>query len=276
MPELPEVETICNGLAQSLTGAHIEKVEQRRDNLRFPFPKNLIQILTYQDILRFRRRAKYIVMDLSNQHSVLLHLGMSGKLLISSPDHPAEKHDHLIIHCNHQRTIRFNDPRRFGMLDLCQTDFLNSHRFLQGLGVEPLEGELTPSYLLQRLRHKTTSIKAALLDQHIIAGLGNIYVCEALFYAGISPVRAAGSIKIEECSLLIESIEHVLRAALKAGGSSLRDYVQSNGQQGGFQRAFAVYDREQQSCPGCTCGQNAIQRITQGGRSTFYCRIKQK
>lgn len=275
MPELPEVETICRGLAHVLHGAQIVKVEQNRPNLRFPFPENLVEKLTGRRIKNLRRRAKYIFIDLDNGQSLLLHLGMSGQLIVGTADRPAGKHDHVIMHCDGNRTLRFNDPRRFGLLDLWPTQELAQHRLLLGLGVEPLDQNLTADYLSQKLRGKKTTIKAALLDQRIIAGLGNIYVCEALFYAGISPLRTAESLTSAEILTLIPAIRTVLNAALQAGGSSLRDYVQSDGTQGGFQNDFAVYNRERRPCPGCTCGQAAIQRITQGGRSTFYCPTRQ-
>lgn len=276
MPELPEVETICRGLAHALKGVRIIRVEQNRPDLRFPFPENLATRLAGRQITDMRRRAKYIVIDLDNGQSLLLHLGMSGQLLLSTPEAPAKKHDHVIFHCESGRSLRFNDPRRFGSLDLCPTSDLPEHRLLSRLGTEPLDEDLTADYLTKKLRGKKTSIKVALLDQRIIAGLGNIYVCEALFYAGISPSRQAESLTAAEILALIPAIRNVLNAALKAGGSSLRDYVQSDGAQGGFQHQFAVYNRENKPCPGCTCGKSAIERIVQAGRSTFYCSIKQR
>jgi formamidopyrimidine-DNA glycosylase len=301
MPELPEVETTCRGLERALAGARIERVEQRRADLRFPMPKHLELILTGRRIAKIWRRAKYIVIELDDGQAMLLHLGMSGRLVIGVPDTPPEKHDHVIWHCDGNRTLRFNDPRRFGMLDVLPVADLPQHRLLRGLGVEPLQqsmkkadysviatgscetpqpsvgaGELTVAYLTEKLRGKKTPMKAALLDQAIIAGLGNIYVCEALFYAGISPLRRAGSLKSAAIAALIPAIRKVLNAALKAGGSSLRDYVQSDGALGFFQNQFAVYDREDKPCPGCTCGKAAIKRIAQSGRSTFYCAVKQK
>ena len=301
MPELPEVETTCRGLQHALAGARILRVEQRRADLRFPMPKNLAQKLGGRRIVKIRRRAKYIVIELDDGNALLLHLGMSGRLVVGVPETPPEKHDHVIFHCDGDRTLRFNDPRRFGMLDLLPVADLARHPLLKNLGVEPLPqtskilnhnengtvshetaprpeitGELTPEYLAKKLKNRKTTMKAALLDQRIIAGLGNIYVCEALFYAGIAPERRAGSLKPAAIAALIPAIRKVLTAALKAGGSSLRDYVQSDGALGFFQDQFAVYNREDKKCPGCTCGKPAIKRIAQGGRSTFFCAVKQK
>ncbi len=314
MPELPEVETTCRGLASKLLGAKILRAEQNRADLRLPMPKNLPAKLQGRRIISVRRRAKYILIDLDDEQSLLIHLGMSGRMVVSKPDDPAQKHDHVVLHCEDNRTVRFNDPRRFGMLDLCQTEKLPAHKLLKDLGVEPLEEpqdnchsrasgnpvslnnksnkrdsrlrgndkELNPSqhltatYLTEKFRTKKAPIKAALLDQTIIAGLGNIYVCEALFHACISPERLASSLTTAEITALIPAIHKVLKAAIKAGGSSLRDYVQSDGALGYFQTQFAVYDHEGQSCPDCTCGKQAIARIVQSGRSTFFCPVRQR
>lgn len=276
MPELPEVETTCRGLAMKLRDATIQCAEQNRADLRTPMPKNLPAKLKARRILAVRRRAKYIIIDLDNHHSLLIHLGMSGRMVVGTPEQPAEKHDHVVIHCDGQRTLRFNDPRRFGMLDLCATAQLPQHKLLINLGIEPLENGLTAPYLTEKFNGKQSPIKAALLDQTIIAGLGNIYVCEALFLAHIAPERQAGSLSKTEIAALIPAIKKTLNAALKAGGSSLRDYVQSDGALGYFQTQFAVYGRENKQCPDCTCGKPVIQRIVQSGRSTFYCPIKQK
>lgn len=275
MPELPEVETTCRGLDRAVLGARIIQVAQNRADLRQPMPRNLPGKLQGRTIRAVWRRAKYIVIDLDDGQSLLLHLGMSGRLVVGAPDQTAEKHDHVVIHCNRGRTLRFNDPRRFGMLDLCATDRLAQHPLLKGLGVEPLGKALTAGYLATRFSGKKTPIKAALLDQRIVAGLGNIYVSEALFYAGIRPTRLAGTLHPDEIERLVPAIRKVLRAAIKAGGSSLRDYVQTDGALGFFQDHFAVYDREGQPCPGCTCGQGAITRIVQSGRASFYCPDRQ-
>jgi len=276
MPELPEVETTCRGLANKLLGAKILRAEQNRADLRMPMPKNLPAKLQGRSIIAVRRRAKYILIDLDDKQSLLIHLGMSGRMVVGKPDDPAQKHDHVVLHCAGDRTVRFNDPRRFGMLDLCPTEKLPEHKLLKDLGVEPLEKHLTIAYLTEKFRTRKTPIKAALLDQTIIAGLGNIYVCEALFHARLSPERLASSLTTTEIAALIPAIYKVLKAAIKAGGSSLRDYVQSDGALGYFQTQFAVYDHEGQSCPGCTCGKPAIVRIVQSGRSTFFCPVRQR
>lgn len=276
MPELPEVETICRGLDHVLQGAKILRVEQRRADLRFLLPEKLAERLTGRRVVGIRRRAKYIMIELDDGNVILLHLGMSGRLVVGVPETPPAKHDHVILHCDHDRTVCFNDPRRFGMLDLLPAVDLPQHRLLKHLGVEPLGGDLTPAYLAAKFHGRKTSIKAALLDQRLIAGLGNIYVSEALYYAGVLPLRRAGSLKPKEIAALVPAIRKVLKAAIEAGGSSLRDYVQSDGTQGYFQTKFAVYDRTGRSCPGCACGKPAIMRIVQNGHATFFCPAKQK
>lgn len=278
MPELPEVETVCRGLEQKLRGARFTKIIQRRQDLRFPLPKNLPQTLTGCRILTLTRRAKYIVMAVDNGQALLLHLGMSGRLVLGLGEVVPEKHDHLIFYFDNGVSLRFHDPRRFGMLDLVKEGDLVHHKCLKGLGIEPLGKELTSAYLLRMLAGRKTSLKAALLDQRLIVGLGNIYVSEALYHAGLHPERAAGSLSKAEAQRLVVAIRKVLNAAIEAGGSSLRDYVQSNGELGYFQHHFAVYDREGQACPACDCNlkkTGGIRRIMQSGRSTFFCPRKQ-
>ncbi|MBP7253407.1 MAG: bifunctional DNA-formamidopyrimidine glycosylase/DNA-(apurinic or apyrimidinic site) lyase [Alphaproteobacteria bacterium] len=271
MPELPEVETTCLGLSKALLGARIIRAEQNRPNLRLPMPRNLPKKLIGRSITAIYRRAKYIIIELDNSKAMLLHLGMSGRLVVGASQQTTNKHDHVVIHCDGDRTLRFNDPRRFGMLDLCAHEELDNHPLLRNLGVEPLGKELTTAYLTQQFSGKKTPVKAALLDQHIIAGLGNIYVSEALYYAKIKPTRLAGTLQPDEISSLVPAVRQVLQAALKAGGSSLRDYVHSDGALGFFQDQFAVYDREGQRCPRCKQQKVLIERITQSGRSSFYC-----
>lgn len=284
MPELPEVETTRLGLIRSCEGRRIVQLHQRREGVRWPFPANLKTCTEGACIIGVRRRAKYILLDLDSGYSIIIHLGMSGRLLILPATEPFQKHDHLIFVCEDGNSIRFNDPRRFGVVDTVLTAEWQQHRLLSTLGREPVvlpaspaasDSLLTPEYLCEQWKYKTTSIKAALLDQRVIVGLGNIYVCEALFYAGISPQRAACTLTEPECMRLIAAIERVLHAALKAGGTSLRDYVQTDGTLGHFQNECAVYGREGMSCPECSCGCAAIERITQSGRSTFYCPVKQ-
>ena len=278
MPELPEVETVCRGLAKSLLGKRIVAVEQHRKDLRTALPQNLTERLRAQRVTGISRRAKYIQIFLDNGDVLLLHLGMSGRLLITPKAVKAEKHDHLVFHFDDQTCVRFNDPRRFGGCDLVTAVELPQHKWLQHLGIEPLGKELTPAWLKEKFKGRTVSIKTALMDQRLVVGIGNIYAAEALFYAGISPKRRAGACRPEQLAKLVAAIRKVLKAAIEAGGSSLRDYRQTNGELGYFQHSFAVYGREGKACPGCTCDiakTGGIQCITQGGRSTFYCKTRQ-
>ncbi|MGM0422979.1 MAG: bifunctional DNA-formamidopyrimidine glycosylase/DNA-(apurinic or apyrimidinic site) lyase [Pseudomonadota bacterium] len=280
MPELPEVETVCRGLQKSLIDVTITDVEQRRANLRIPFPEHLPDRLTGTTPLRLYRRAKYLVMDLSSSETLILHLGMSGRIIIQADSTiPAQKHDHLILTTAAKNRIIFNDPRRFGMVDLTPTAELESHRFFRSLGPEPLGNAFHAPALAQKLAGKTVAIKNALLDQRSVAGLGNIYVSEALFHAGIDPRRPAGSLQTSEIEALVPAIRTVLETAIAAGGSSLRDYVQASGALGYFQHQFAVYNKVGQPCPDCHCDllkTGGIQKITQSGRSTFFCPVKQR
>jgi len=278
MPELPEVETVCRGLAKALEGARITEARAHRADLRMPLPKDLAARLKGRRVLKIRRRAKYILIDLDKGETLILHLGMSGRMVVSRKTAPPGKHDHLVFRFSNGAVVHFNDPRRFGMCDLVPTKELQNYKLLRHLGIEPLGDELTPEFLAAKFKGKKTSIKAALLDQEIVVGVGNIYACEALFYAGISPKRMAGKCKKEELERLVPAIRKVLTAAIKAGGSSLRDYVQSDGELGYFQHHFAVYGRTGKPCPGCVCDikkTKGIRRIPQGGRSSFYCPVKQ-
>jgi len=278
MPELPEVETISRGLAKALNGARIKQVDVRRPDLRFPLPKNLAARLKDRRIQEIARRAKYILITLDKNETLVLHLGMSGRVVISYKEEEPDKHDHLVFHFNNKAIVRFNDPRRFGLCDLVSTDALPRHRLFQHLGLEPLGGNLTPAFLEKKFKGKKTSIKTALLDQRLVVGVGNIYASEALFHAGISPKRLAGKCTQEQIVKLVPMIKKVLNKAINAGGSSLRDYVQADGELGNFQNNFAVYDRAGKACRGCTCNikkTRGIRRITQGGRSSFYCPVKQ-
>lgn len=280
MPELPEVETVCRGLAKAMTGQRIKSVETRRGGLRIPFPSNLKEI-EGQKVTGITRRAKYILVALSGKQTLLMHLGMSGRMLIqgNNAPHAPEKHDHMILELSNGTRVVFNDPRRFGLVDLAASADVETHKFFRHLGPEPFSKEFNTAYLLARLKNKIPAIKVALLDQQLVVGVGNIYASEALFRAGIDPRRKAGSLRKAEADKLITSIHEVLTAAIKAGGSSLRDYVQADGELGYFQHHFAVYDREGEACARCTCKPEktgGINRITQAGRSTFYCPRKQK
>lgn len=279
MPELPEVETTVRGLAAALTGATVQRVQLRRADLRLPMPKNLPQCLQGKTVRQISRRAKYITITFGDGRVMLLHLGMSGRLVLSKADKKIEKHDHVIVTFADGRQLRFNDPRRFGMVDLVKnSQALASHKQLKHVGIEPLSDQLTAARLAALFKGRRTTIKAALLDQRLIAGLGNIYVAEALFWAGISPKRRTGGLKAGELGKLVPAIQKVLRAAIKAGGSSLRDYVHTDGRLGYFQNKFAVYDRAGQACRRCDCAiekTGGVQRFVQGGRSTFWCPRRQ-
>lgn len=284
MPELPEVETVCIGLAQALIGRGIIGVEVRRKGLRVPFPVDLTQRITGGVVTAIHRRAKYILIALDNGQTIILHLGMSGRLTteVMCDSQPLQygKHDHLIVQFTGSPALllRFNDPRRFGLCEVTSTSNLDQHKLLKPLGIEPLSDEFTAEYLHKILKGKGTSIKLALLDQHIVAGIGNIYACEALFYAGISPLRHAGDCTYIMLERLVTTIRQVLLAAIAAGGSSMRDYVRVDGSAGAFQDQVAVYDQAGKPCPSCTCDlakTEGIQRVVQGGRSTFWCKIKQ-
>ncbi len=278
MPELPEVETVRRGLAPAMEGAVITRAEVNRDGLRWPFPQAMAERLTGQRVLGLRRRSKYILIDLSGGETLLIHLGMSGRMTVSGDplaqfvhDHPAaQKHDHVVLHMGNGARITFNDPRRFGAMDLVATDTAESHRLLAMLGPEPLGNDFHETHLIGALKGRNTPIKSALLDQRIVAGLGNIYVCEALYRARISPKRRAGRIAPARIAALVPVIRQVLTAAIDAGGSSLRDFRQADGELGYFQHSFDVYGREGQPCRTPGCGAE-ITRIVQAGRSSFYC-----
>ncbi len=278
MPELPEVETVMRGLRARMEGRVIRRAEVRRPDLRWPFPDGLAARLTGAQVLGFRRRAKYILMRLDGGGSVLLHLGMSGRMLIRR--HGANEpilHEHVGMETDDGWVVGFVDPRRFGSIDLVATDAEDGHRLLAGLGPEPLDDAFTPAVLSAALAGRRTPIKAALLDQRVVAGLGNIYVCEALFRAGIAPTRQAAEVAGAQAARLVPEIKATLHEAIAAGGSSLRDYVQPDGELGYFQHAWQVYGREGERCPACP-GPPAclgIARVVQSGRSTFLCPLHQ-
>ena len=278
MPELPEVETVRRGLLPVMEGRVIARAQVNRPDLRWPLPERMADRLTGQRVLSLRRRSKYILADLSSGESLLIHLGMSGRMLVSGGmlgafhhDHPApEKHDHVVLDMEDGGRVTFNDARRFGAMDLVETASAETHPLLASLGPEPLGNGFDDSYLVAALQGRRTPIKSALLDQHLVAGLGNIYVCETLFRGHISPRCLAGDLSARRAASLVPIIREVLSEAIEAGGSSLRDHRQTNGELGYFQHTFRVYDREGQPCttPGCT---GTIARIVQSGRSSFYC-----
>ncbi len=268
MPELPEVETVLQGLIPVMQGRRIARADVRRAGLRWPFPENLAARLSGKRVLGMRRRAKYILADLDSGETVILHLGMSGRMLIGADGRA--KHDHVVLDMEGGPRIAFNDARRFGMLDLCATDTLESHRMLAGLGPEPLGNRFDAPYLRARFATRKSPVKTALLDQKIVAGLGNIYVCEALWRARINPATRAADLDGRQVDSLVPAIRDVLAEAIAAGGSSLKDYRQADGELGYFQHAFAVYGREGEPCKTEGCTEN-IARISQSGRSSFYC-----
>lgn len=275
MPELPEVETVRRGLAMRMTGRRIVMAELRRPDLRRPFPPMLAERLTGALIGDLARRGKYILIELDETGLLLLHLGMSGRITAGAADVPPEKHDHVVLTLDDGTVVRFNDPRRFGLVDYLPKSEIAAHPLLAGMGPEPLEPGFDGGYLARVLAGKMTPIKAALLDQKIVAGLGNIYVCEALYRAGISPRRLATTVGGARAARLVAAIREVLDEAIAAGGSSLRDYVQANGELGYFQHRWAVYGKEGEPCPGCTCAEG-VRRIVQSGRSTFFCAKRQR
>jgi len=275
MPELPEVETIRRGLALRMTGRWIVGAELRRPDLRRPFPPDLAERLDGARIGALTRRGKYILVELDDSGLLLLHLGMSGRITAGAAAVPPEPHDHVVLTLDDGTIVRFNDPRRFGLLDYIPRGQERAHPLLAGLGPEPLEQGFDAGYLNRALAGKMTPIKSALLDQRIVAGLGNIYVCEALYRARISPRRQAAGVVGIRAERLAGAIRAVLTEAIEAGGSSLRDYVQANGELGYFQNCWAVYGKEGRPCPDCNCAEG-IRRITQAGRSTFFCGKQQR
>ena len=274
MPELPEVETVMRGLQARLEGRVLRRAVARRPDLRWPLPPGLVDRLTGARVTSFRRRAKYILMRLDSGWSVLIHLGMSGRMLLEPVGrNDITLHEHIELETDDGWRVGFVDPRRFGSVDLIETALEDTHRLLAGLGPEPLDDAFSVAMLSAALEGKRTPIKSALLDQKIVAGLGNIYVCEALFRSGISPLRLASSIPGVRAKRLVPAIKQTLNEAIAAGGSSLRDYVQTNGELGYFQHAWKVYGREGEPCPTCQADPSCdgVRRIVQAGRSTFYC-----
>ena len=280
MPELPEVETVRLGLARVLEGRRLASVRAMRPDLRFPFPDDFEDRLRGRRVERLNRRGKFLLMDLDNGTTLIAHLGMSGRFRIYKSNPPElERHDHVVFDIEGGASVRFNDPRRFGFMDLADTNALADYKMLKNMGPEPLANDFNGPELAIRLKGRRTPVKAALLDQSVVAGLGNIYVAEALFRAGLSPKRTAATVQGGRAEKLARAIRDVLGDAIAAGGSSLRDHRQPSGELGYFQHSFAVYGREGEACPGCDCDlgrTGGIRRITQSGRSTFYCAHKQR
>lgn len=279
MPELPEVETIKEALRKAVCNSRIIKTHVRNRQLRVPIPEGFEDIMTNSVIIEIYRRAKYAIMKLDNGHSIVMHFGMSGKIKICNvtPEN-FEKHDHVIIQTT-SGTVIYNDARRFGLIVCVKTADIDKHPIFAHTGIDPFDSELTGAYLFNKLTHKKSAIKIALLDQSIINGIGNIYASESLYDAGISPLRPCCDISPEEAETLVSSIQKVLRAAIKAGGSTLRDYSRPDGSLGYFQHQHCVYNKTGQPCPNCTCDiqeTGGVAKITQAGRSTYYCKQQQK
>jgi formamidopyrimidine-DNA glycosylase len=293
MPELPEVETVRRGLEPAIVGQRIVKLEMRRKDLRFPFPPRFRERLEGQVITALSRRAKYLLADLSSGEVLIMHLGMSGRFTVemggqktgtaqfhyeTANDAP---HDHVVFHMSNGARVTYNDPRRFGYMDLVPREGVEACKHFAKMGIEPLGNALDGAHIRKAFAGKKTPLKAALLDQSLIAGLGNIYVCEALHRSHLSPTRLAGTLSTQrrvmkdKADELAATIRDVLNEAVAAGGSSLRDYAQTDGSLGYFQHRFRVYDREGEPCPTPGCG-GTIERIVQSGRSTFYCPKCQK
>ncbi len=286
MPELPEVETIRRGLIPVMSGHCFAHVEARRGDLRVPLPENFASRLAGRQVQSLRRRAKYLLLDLDAGETLVVHMGMSGRFTIHDPHGPATpgrfahkvesdgsgagKHDHVVFETEEGTRIVFTDHRRFGLMLLTETSALESHKLFAALGPEPMDESFTPAMLDSAIKGKRAPIKAALLDQGVVAGLGNIYVCEALFRARISPKRLARSVAGARAARLVPAIKAVLEAAVRAGGSTLRDYARADGELGYFQHHFAVYGREERQCTRKSCA-GTVRRIVQSGRSTFYC-----
>jgi formamidopyrimidine-DNA glycosylase len=282
MPELPEVETVRRGLAPVLEGARLSRVEARRPDLRFALPEGFVQRLTGARIERLDRRAKYLLAPLDRDQTLVMHLGMTGRFEITGRDGvqrpgdfalaqpPDPRHAHIVFETEAGVTVTFYDPRRFGYMDLIATTGLDKHPWFNGLGPEPLGCVFDAAHLERAFDGRRQSVKATLLDQRVVAGLGNIYVCEALFRAGVAPHTPAGQIGRRKLGVLVKVIRAVLLEAIEAGGSTLRDYASADGALGYFQHRFQVYGREGEACLKRGCG-GVVERMVQGGRSTFFC-----
>jgi formamidopyrimidine-DNA glycosylase len=274
MPELPEVETVRRGLVPKLVGRRIVRLLQRRRDLRVPLPARFAQRVEGRTILGIDRRAKYLLLRLDDGNTLIVHLGMSGRMTLhdaaSAAEHPFERHDHVVIDTDEGWQVRFNDARRFGLMLLVADTAVTRHKLFKGLGPEPLDESFDGAALASRLKGRKTPIKAALLDQKTLVGVGNIYACEALFEAGISPRRLAHTVQGERAERLAAAIKQVLLRSIDDGGSTLRDHVQPGGELGYFQTRFKVYDRTGALCPTRSCG-GTVRRLVQSGRSTFYC-----
>lgn len=287
MPELPEVETVRRGLEPALAGARLSRVRANRPDLRFPLPEGFVQRLTGAKILRLERRAKYLLAPLDRGDTLVMHLGMTGRFEIAAPEgstrpgdfarevRPDDKHAHVVFETEDGATVTYYDPRRFGFMDLIATDRLDRHPWFAAMGPEPLSDAFDAKVLVKAFAGRKQGPKTLLLDQKTVAGLGNIYVCEALHRAHISPFKPSGQIAGKRVAPLVEAVKAVLEEAVEAGGSSLKDFAAANGALGYFQHRFRVYDREGDPCPTPGC-KGVIERQVQAGRSTFFCPVCQK
>jgi formamidopyrimidine-DNA glycosylase len=274
MPELPEVETVRRGLIPRMVGHRIVRLHQRRRDLRLPLPKRFAERIEGRTVRAIDRRAKYLLLRLDDGHTLIIHLGMSGRMTLhdakSSAEHPLGRHDHVVFDIDDGWQVRFNDARRFGLMLLVANEAVPAHKAFKGLGPEPLETQFDGVALAVRLKGRRTPIKAALLDQKTLVGVGNIYACEALFLSGISPRRSAHTVQGARADRLAAAIKQVLLRSIDDGGSTLRDHIQPGGELGYFQTRFNVYDRTGAVCPTPDCGR-PVKRLVQSGRSTFYC-----
>src|SRR4029450_1018679 len=274
MPELPEVETVRRGLVPKLVGRRIVRLVHRRRDLRVPLPAKFAQKVEGRTVLAIDRRAKYLLLRFDDGNTLIAHLGMSGRMTLhdaqTAAEHPFERHDHVVFETDEGWQVRFNDARRFGLMLLAADAAVPKHKLFKGLGPEPLDETFDGRALASRLKGRKTPIKAALLDQKTLVGVGNIYACEALFLAGISPRRSAHTVQGERADRLVATIKQVLLRSIDDGGSTLRDHVQPGGELGYFQTRFNVYDRAGARCPTRSCS-NVVKRLVQSGRSTFYC-----
>lgn len=266
MPELPEVETICAGL-KPLVDSTITAAKSNTPKLRVAMPRQLEQKLKNKTITAIKRRAKYIIIELDDELSLVIHLGMSGRVTVTK-NYQTKKHDHLVLKLNNGQTMALNDPRRFGLVALIPSTEIDSDKLFVNLGIEPLSAKFNGAYLTKLIQKRHKDIKSCIMDASLVVGVGNIYASESLYLASIHPQREASSLDQTECAKLNKAIKQVLKAAIKAGGSSLRDYRQADGEMGYFQHNFKVYDRSGQPCPRC---KTAIVRIKQAGRSTYLC-----
>lgn len=273
MPELAEVETLKHYLKKHITGEKIISFTQRRENLRYLLGKNLKTHAVSGKVIDVTRSAKFLVLTLDNSYSIIFHLGMSGRLIIQSKDYQLQKHDHIIIGFQGNRQLIFNDTRRFGMVYSCNSNVLAKQDFLKSMGQEPLAEEFNTNYLLQKLSSKKSSIKTAIMNSKVVVGIGNIYAAESLFAAKISPLKQSNILTILEIDKLVDAIKTVLQKAIKAGGTTLKDFVGSDNKPGYFKQELNVYDREGKSCYIC---KQPIQKLRQAGRSTYFCGHCQK